>query len=222
MRKILTYLLFSFFLSCAQNSKEVTVLFKPEGKMTYNYKMTSDKINMSGTFDANFTQKDNLVEMDIEITNLSGATSENEDLGYSEFIGNTYMRKYDFYGKLLDFDDLEKQIINTDLFIVEFQKSPIKEGSNWEAKKTAKPDMFFDTINVAYTCVMIKEDVAIIKADMNFMTNDKLSLEMKLSRKYNGEYVVNLKDGSVISAQLHIDAFSGFSKLSGTIEIIKS
>ena len=222
MRLIITYLLFSFFISCAQNNNEVSILFKPEGKMTYNYNMNSDNINMSGTLDVNFTQKSDLVEMDIEITNLSGTTNENEDLGYNEFIGNTYTRKYDFYGKLLDLDNLPKQIINADLFIVEFQKSPIKKGSNWKVKKTANPDMFFDFINVEYTCDLIKDDVAFIKVDMDFVTNDKQSLEMKLSRKYKGEYIVNLKDGSVIAAQLYMDVFSGFSKLSGKIEIIKS
>lgn len=221
MKTALTCLLFCFFLGCAQNTKEVSILFKPEGKMTYNYNMTSDILNMTGTLDANFNQKKDSVEMDIEITSLSTKDRENKDLGSGEFIGNNYTRKYDSYGRPLDLDNLPKQVINADLFIVEFPKSPIKVGTSWKAKKTAKPDMFFDIINVEYTCNFIKDDVIIVKADMDFATNDKITSEMKLSRKYEGEYIVDIKTGNVIAAQLYMDMFSGFSKLTGKIEIIK-
>lgn len=80
--------------------------------------------------------------------------------------------------------------------------------------------MFFDIINVEYTCVLIKDDIAIIEVDMNSSSSDKLSSEMKLTRSYKGEYTVNIKDGTVTNAKLHINMFSGFSQLKGTIEII--
>lgn len=136
MKSISTFLLLSFFIACGQSKKEIPITFKPEGEVVYKYKMTSDQLNMTGTFNANFVQKDDLVVMNVEIVDISASTDDNQDLGYSQYIGNTYTRQYNLLGAPADFDNLPQQIINTDLFIVEFPKSTLKEGKNWKGKKS--------------------------------------------------------------------------------------
>lgn len=224
MKSFVTVLfIFHFFVGCGQNSNEVHVIFQPKEKITYEYEMKSNQLNLIGILDMDFTVANNLNTMRVEIVNLNVTSSDGQDLGYHEFIKSSYTRQYNFQGESTDKDNLPKQIINTDLFVVEFPKMLLKEGSRWNAIKTAKPDMFFDNINVEYVCDFINLDtnVAIIDAEMNFESLDKSTSDMKMTRKFTGKYIVDLTNGVVTNAKFYMDMFSGLSQLKGTIEIRK-
>lgn len=221
MKTIIILFQLCFILSCAQNSKDAQMVFQPKGKMTYQYEMKSDQMNMTGILNTDFKQENGQNIMDVDIVKISANSSDGKYLGYHEYEGNTYTRQYNNHGEATDLNQLPKQIINMDLFVVAFPNFPIKEGSHWKSKKTAKPDMFFDHIDVEYTCTLMKDDVVMVKADMVFKSADKLSSDMKMTRKFQGEYIIDPKDGAVTNAKLYMDMFSGFSQLSGTIEIFR-
>jgi len=220
---LLLLIIFPFYVGCGQNSNEINAIFQPKEKIKYQYELKSDQLNLTGVLDMNFTVENNLNIMEVEIINLKGTSSDGEDLGYENFVGSSYTRQYDFKGKSMDMENLPKQIINTDLFVVEFPNTSIKEGSRWNSKKTAKPDMFFDNINVEYVCdfINLKTNVAIIDAEMNFESFDKNASDMKMTRKYTVKYIVDLTNGVVTNAKFYLDMFSGFSQLDGTMEIRK-
>lgn len=218
--QIITLLLCTLsFLACAQERKEVSILFQPEGRIIYTYSLSSDQLNLKGTLQVDFAILNDLVEAIIEIAEMSGNAGDNRDTGHSAFIGKQYTRKYDHYGKSVDLDNLPAQIVNMDLFTVEFPKTPISEGSRWKATKTAKPDMIFDIIEVEYTCVELKEGGALIDAVMIFSTKDKFAANMRMTKEYRGQYLVTSKEGLVINAKLDMQMFSGVSELYGTIVI---
>jgi hypothetical protein len=174
---------------------------------------------LKGILHVDFSILSNLIETKIEIADMSGSTSNHTDTGHSVYIGKQYSRKYNFYGRSKDLDNIPEQVVNMDLFTVEFPKTPIREGSQWKSIKTAKPDMIFDTIDVEYTCVMVKEGAALINAVMIFSTKDKFAADMKMTKKYSGQYLVTTKEGLVINANLDMKMFSGVSELTGTIVI---
>ncbi|WP_294287239.1 DUF6263 family protein [uncultured Chryseobacterium sp.] len=215
------YLLLSliFFAGCAQNQKEIALEYRPSGTITYQYDMNSKQLNIKGNLKTDYTKNDDLVNMNVEVESLSAESDDHQDLGYGEFVGQTYTRTYTKYGASADLDNVPKQIINMEVFVVEFPKTPVKVGSRWKSKKTAKPDMFFEFIDTEYVCTSVKDDVVMIKAVMNFVSSDKYSSQMKLTRKYEGEYMINPKNGVVTHAKFYMDMFSGFSELKGSFEI---
>lgn len=219
MKIIYLLLSFSFFLSCAQTEKEISLEYHPSGTIMYQYDMNSKLMNMKGVLKTDYTKNGDLIDMNVEVVSLSADSDDQGDLGYGEFAGQSYTRTYSKYGASADLDNVPKQIVNMELFVVEFPKTAIKAGSKWKSKKTAKPDMFFDHIDTEYTCTLVKDDVVIVKAVMNFVSSDKLSSGMKLTRKYEGEYLINPKNGVVTNAKLYMDMFSGFTKLDGSFEI---
>lgn len=221
MKRILIFFLLVFVSACAQKTKEITMTFQPKNKTTYSYEMKSDQLNINGILNADFSLKNDTLSMGVKIIDLSGKSNNIEELGYGEYIGNTYTRYYTLLGKTADMNNLPKQILNTDLFVVEFTKTPIKEGSKWNSKKTAKPEIFFDAINVEYVCSTINDNVIVIKTEMNFETYDQSFSDLKISRKLIGEYIVDRNDGSVISADFEMDLFTGFTKFKGTMAIRK-
>lgn len=219
MKIIYLLLSFIFFLSCAQERKEVLMEYRPSGTITYQYDMNSKQLTMKGILKTEYTKNNGLIDMNVEVVSLSADSEDHQDLGYGEFVGQTYKRIYNKYGASADLENVPKQIINMEFFVVEFPKTPVKTGSRWKSKKTAKPDMFFDYIDTEYTCTLVKDDVVMVKAVMNFVSEDKLSSEMKLTRKYEGEYIIDPKSGVITNAKLYMDMFSGFTKLDGSLEI---
>lgn len=221
MKKLIPIFTLFVFAGCSNTAQEASIVFAPQGTMTYQYKMKSDVLNFDGIFDAAFVMKDSHVNMNVVIKDLSGSTSEYEDLGYGDFVGNSYTRVYDTLGKTADLENVPVQVLNTDLCVVEFPKSSIKVGETWKSIKTAKPDMFFETILVNYECTDINNDSIIVQANMEFQPKSKGSSLMMVSRKYEGEYVVSRADGSVISAHLDIEWISLYSESSAKVVVRK-
>lgn len=222
MRIAFVFFIFSITFACGQSKKEISIKFQPKDSMVYSYDMITEELTISGVFNTQFSIKNDSVIVDVEVANLSGKSKAIADLGYETIIGETYTRYYDIYGKAIDLKNLSKQALNTDMLIVEFPKTPIKVGTKWDSKKTAKPEIFFDEINVKYTCSSIDDYFIAIEAEMNYITKDDyFANTIKISRTLIGKYIVDRKDGSVVSANLDMDLFTGFSRFKGTVDIKK-
>lgn len=163
------------------------------------------------------------METEINKISFSSGSEMDEEINkeYQGYVGSLISNTFNKKGH--NESEVENQrILNTELLVVEFPDKEIKAGDTWQGRKSAKPDMFFETILTKYKCLEIREDAMIIEVEMIFEAekNDQTDLGSKMTRNYKGNYIVD-NNGVVKSADLVTSGFSGFSNLTGKLQIIE-
>jgi len=221
-KHILTLLIFLFILSCSNPTKTLT--FNPQNTRTYNIVMITEHMTFTVEIESRFEVKDDSVIMHSKVLKMEHKDgSEIEDQINNEYqrlvnqvittIFNKQGKRIDTYGK--------SEIFNTELLVVEFPEQPIKKGDSWTSNKSAGSDIFFNRINVNYTCINIIKYHTEMLTIMTF-EKDENSVDdgLNTTRKYIGKCTVN-PNGVLDNARFEIRGFNGFSNTKGEI-IIKT
>lgn len=219
------YLLVTLFLVSCNFAQPKKMIFNPQEPRAYKISLTSDKLNVGYEVECSFKNNNDNILMETEINKISFSSGSEMDeeinKEYQGYVGSLISNTFNKKGH--NESEVENQrILNTELLVVEFPDKEIKAGDTWQGRKSAKPDMFFETILTKYKCLEIREDAMIIEVEMIFEAekNDQTDLGSKMTRNYKGNYIVD-NNGVVKSADLVTSGFSGFSNLTGKLQIIE-
>lgn len=222
MKKYFCLFVVWFLVSC-QSSKPKKMIFNPEKPRAYKISLTNDKLDIGYEVQCSFKHNGGKVLMETELKKVSFSSGSEMDTEinkeYQGYVGNLILNTFDEKGH--NESEVESQrILNTELLVVEFPDKEIKAGDTWQGKKSAKPDMFFETILTKYKCLKISDEEMIVEVEMIFESenNDESGFGKKMTRNYKGNYTVD-NNGVVKSAYLVTSGFSGLSDLTGKLQI---
>lgn len=219
MKKItLIFLIGTLFFNCESRSTDLT--FNPQNKRVYEVELNSKILSLFFEIEAEFENRNDSIIMRSKLTKITykdGSDYEEEmNAGYQRYVNDVITTIYDKRGRRID-SHQDSEVFNTELLVAELPKEAITKGSSWTGQKSAKPDIVFETINTNYTCSNITDTATKLDVSMTFSESEQNN-GMKFTKTYNGYYNIN-SNGVVESAKLNMSGFTGFSSLTGYIEI---
>ncbi|MBW7674436.1 DUF6263 family protein [Chryseobacterium chendengshani] len=217
------YLFIALILVSCNSSQPKKMIFNPEKPRAYKVSLVNDKLDIGYEVQCSFKQNDGKVLMETELKNISFSSGSEMDAEinkeYQGYVGSLIQNTFDKKGH--NESEVESQrIFNTELLVVEFPDKEIQIGDTWQGKKSAKPDMFFETILTKYKCIKISNVEMVIEVEMIFESenDDQSGFGKKMTRNYKGNYTVD-NNGVVKSAYLVTSGFSGLSEITGKLQI---
>lgn len=214
-----SFLLLFTFVNCKDTAQKEFV-FNPTTSKQYQFKLTSKNLNYTYEVTCNFKKEKDSIIMStiIDKMEILGTSEIDKEMNkeYQHFINTTTFSAYNKYGKSLFAEDSPKRILNPEFFVVEFPEKAIKAGDTWSGKKSTNPDFIFSVINTKYTLKKIIDNNNAIAVEM--ISEVKENTDPTMTKKYVGTYIIN-NDGTIKSATLKLTGNTGFSVVSGKIEI---
>lgn len=209
-------------VSCAQKPSSQKLVLNPPAILYYNLVLDSKILKLNIDLECKIEKENGKIIVNSEIKKIiytDGSSDEaaiNKD--YQSHVGGQFVSEFDSLGHQINEPD-SRAFVNISLLFAEFSPVAIKSGDTWSGKKPAKPDMIFDHMITNYTCESINDSSTTIKTVMNFKQAGDKSSQMNITKKYEGNYVVDNATGSVISGNFTLTGFSGFSNMKGEVII---
>lgn len=231
MKKITLLFLIILLTNCAGKQKaELTYKISPNETYSYMFVLSSKILTITQDIDFKLTKAtDSILEIEAEIQDMrwrdDGRDLEKETNQYykDNFINRPFTFTIDSQGKIIESLTYKsgreaETVFDVNNFFMELPKGVQKVGDSW-AHSRPVDDLMFTKIDSKYTLQEIESDT---------LAHIKVSSELKgdgnsssFTKKLNGTYIINIKNGMLEAGELKISGFNGFSDISGTIRIYK-
>lgn len=213
----------SLFTSCSQPVNNQKISFHPGDSLAYQIILDGGSFQLDIKVAGAFQQINDSLKADWltkKIQYKDGSKDEAEYNRQYQYSAFTHEKMWlNSRGRILSSSNTQK-LINTDLLVVEFPGDEIKLNDTWQLKRSAQPDIIFDSMQVTFTCKEITATTTKLDVQMVFLEDpDKKNRDMNFNKKFNGYYLIDNKTGTVAEADLKITGFNGISRMSGGITI---
>jgi hypothetical protein len=206
-------------LSCKQDKK---LVFNPTENLSYQYTIITHFDKMVMHIESSFKHVNDSIYVNWLITDINyedKADSGKIDHKFQRYVDSSARSVFNRNGKLIR-NQTSLKVINPELFVIEFPDYEIKPGDSWKVLKPAKQYVFFDQVFKKYICREINEKETRIDVVMNLeeMHNGPDG-SLVISKKYQGYYIVDNVNGTVIRAVMHMMCSEGDSFYTGDVVI---
>lgn len=232
MKKTTLLFLLILLTNCAgKQETELTYTISPNETYSYMFVLSSKILTITQDINFKLTKAtDETLEIEAEIQDMrwrdDGGDLEKETNQYykDNFINRPFTFTVDSQGKIIEKLAYKsgreaETVFDVNNFFMELPKGIQKVGGSWTHSRPAD-DLLFTKIDSKYTLQEIENDtLAYIKVsnELKGDTNNSTSFTKKL----NGTYIINTKNGMLEAGELKISGFNGFSDISGTIRVYK-
>ncbi|MCX6319535.1 MAG: hypothetical protein NTW29_19820 [Bacteroidetes bacterium] len=197
--------------------------FHPADSLAYQIIIDGGSFKMDIKVAGAFQYKNDSIKADWLIQKIQYKDGSKDEAAYNRDLQHASGTHQEMWmnnrGKILSNSHTQK-LINTDLLVAEFPEGEIKLNDTWQVKRSAKPDIIFDSLQVYYTCKEITATHTKLAVKMIFLQSPvNKTPDVNFTKQFEGYYLVDNKTGTVVEADLKISGFNGISRMSGGISI---